>query len=111
MELYCLLRNPAVCRRPLSGREAVAVIQGFRSNPRWPIVDVLMGGDIMKRVWGHASGSTFPYGRISDARLALTLQHHGVTAFATRNLKDFTSLGFERLWDPLSSQGQLEYIT
>jgi toxin-antitoxin system PIN domain toxin len=102
MELYCLLRNPTVCRRPLSGREAVAAIQGFRSNPRWPVVDVVMGGDIMRQVWDRASRSTFPYRQIFDLRLAATLRHHGVTRFATRNLKDFESLGFEQLWDPFS---------
>ena len=36
-----------------------------------------------------------------DARLALTLRHHGVTEFATANLKDFEGFGFAKVWNPL----------
>ena len=36
-----------------------------------------------------------------DARLALTLRHHGVTEFATRNEAHFTHFGFTRVWNPL----------
>jgi predicted nucleic acid-binding protein len=36
-----------------------------------------------------------------DARLALTLRHHGVTEFATSNVKDFEGFGFNRVWNPL----------
>lgn len=39
--------------------------------------------------------------RIIDARLGLTLLHHGVTEFATTNPKDFTGLSFQRVWNPL----------
>ena len=101
MELYCLLRNPVVCRNPMSGPEAAGVIQRFRSNPNWPIVDIIMDSRIMAQVWEQAAGRTFPYRRIFDARLAATLQHHGVTQFATRNQKDFKGTGFDRLWNPL----------
>jgi hypothetical protein len=38
---------------------------------------------------------------IFDARLALTLRHHGVTEFATRNQAHFTPFGFHRVWNPL----------
>jgi len=38
---------------------------------------------------------------VFDARLALTLRHHGVTEFATRNDSHFTGFGFTRLWNPL----------
>jgi predicted nucleic acid-binding protein len=38
---------------------------------------------------------------IFDARLALTLRHHGVTEFATRNENHFAGFGFTRLWNPL----------
>jgi hypothetical protein len=31
----------------------------------------------------------------------LTLRHHGVTEFATRNETHFTGFGFNRLWNPL----------
>ena len=102
LELYCLLRNPTVCRNPLSGPDAVAMIQTFRSNPAWRVVDVVMGSDIMEQVWTHAAGAEFAYRRVFDARLAVTLRHHGVTELATCNWKDFSSFGFERVWNPLS---------
>lgn len=102
MELYCLLRNPVVCKRPLSSHDAVSVIQGLRSNPKWSIVDIVIGSNIMKQVWEHAASRSFAYRRVFDVRLALTLQHNGVTEFATRNKKDFVSLGFERIWDPFT---------
>jgi hypothetical protein len=44
-----------------------------------------------------------PRGCIFDTRLALTLRHHGVTDFATGNLKHFDGFGFARLWNPLAS--------
>lgn len=101
MELYCLLRNPTVCRAPLSSKSAVSVIQGFRSNPHWRIVDVVLENTIMINVWHHAGTEAFSYRRIFDARLAYTLRHHGVTHFATRNEKDFQNFGFEQVWSPL----------
>ncbi|MFQ5740740.1 MAG: hypothetical protein ACE5JX_17185 [Acidobacteriota bacterium] len=57
----------------------------------------------MDRVWKLAGGERFSRRRIIDARLALTLLHHGVTSLATANTKDFRGLGFLRLWNPLDS--------
>jgi len=37
-----------------------------------------------------------------DARLGLTLLHHGVTELVTTNAKDFTHMGFQRVWNPLT---------
>ena len=42
-------------------------------------------------------------GQIIDARLALTLRHHGVTAFATANAKHFRGFGFAKVWNPLAA--------
>lgn len=100
MELYCLLRNPAVCTRPLPAGEAAAVVHAFRANPFWRIVDVVQGQGIMDRVWALAATGGFAYRRIFDIRLAATLQHHGVREFATRNVKDFRDGGFAKVWDP-----------
>jgi hypothetical protein len=36
MELYVLLRNPAVLSKPLDSSDAVAMIQTFREHPTWP---------------------------------------------------------------------------
>ncbi len=104
MELYCLLRNPSVNKRPLSAHESAAVIQRFRSNPRWRIVDVPSDRTLMDKVWKIASGGAFAFRRIFDLRLAETLLHHGVDSFATRNLKDFATCGFARLFDPCSKR-------
>lgn len=50
-----------------------------------------------------AATADFAIRRIVDARLALTLRHHGVTDFATSNVKDFEGFGFTRVWNPLLS--------
>jgi predicted nucleic acid-binding protein len=57
---------------------------------------------VMDRVWRLAAGESFARRRLLDARLALTLQHHGVTQLATVNTRDFTGLGFTRVWNPLA---------
>lgn len=102
MELYCLLRNPAVCRNPLSAPDAVGVVQRFRTNPHWIIVDVIQDRALMQQVWQWAADPACAYRRIFDMRLAATLQQHQVKDFATRNTKDFQRHGFIRVWDPLS---------
>ncbi len=102
LELYVLLRNPAVCRKPLAPAPAVEVIRRFRSHPRWPILDYPGPfAGITSALWNRASDAAFPYRRVFDARLALTLLYHGVTDFATRNVKDFQNFGFGNVWDPL----------
>jgi toxin-antitoxin system PIN domain toxin len=103
MELYCLLRNPSVSSPPLGAPEAAQVIDAFRSNLRWRIVDVVPGYGIMDEVWRQASGPAFAYRRIFDIRLAAVLRHHGVTDFATRNARDFSGVGFIRVWNPLDA--------
>ncbi|MFM9194935.1 MAG: VapC toxin family PIN domain ribonuclease, partial [Planctomycetia bacterium] len=58
---------------------------------------------VMDEVWDHATKSGFAFRRIIDLRLARTLIHHGVTEFATANVKDFAKLGLERVWNPLAT--------
>jgi uncharacterized protein len=102
VELYGLLRNPTVTRRPQGAAEAAQIVQRFRSHPRWLLLDYPgADADVAKRLWELAARPDFPYRRIYDARLALTLRHHGVTEFATRNVKDFRGFGFKRVWNPL----------
>lgn len=98
VELYLLLRNPAVVAHPLLAAEAVSVCDLFRTHPHWRLVE---SAPIMREVWKLASEPGFPRRKLIDARLALTLLHHGVTEFATRNVKDFRGLGFARVWNPL----------
>ena len=104
VELYGLLRNPVVAREPYTARDAAQVIQRFRSHPHWLVFDYPgPQAQIAKRLWTLAAQSDFPYKRIYDARLGLTLRHHGVTEFATRNMKDFQGVGFKKVWNPLET--------
>ncbi|MCX6937501.1 MAG: PIN domain-containing protein [Verrucomicrobia bacterium] len=102
-ELYVQLRNPATARQPLTPEAAVALIQRFRTHPTWSLLDY-PGYDsgAADALWQHAAAPQFARRRIYDARLALTLRHHGVTEFATANVKDFADFGFTRVWNPLA---------
>ena len=99
IEVYLLIRNPAVFPHPYSASDAAAVCQAYRSNPRWRLIEC---APVMHKVWLHAASPTFARRRIIDARLALTLRAAGVTEFATRNTRDFVGFGFERVWYPLA---------
>lgn len=98
VELYLLLRNAAVVEEPLSAREASQLILALRRNPKWRLVE---NAPVMDGVWGRAGRDPFARRKVIDARLALTLKHHGVTEFATVNLADFAGFGFRRVWNPL----------
>jgi toxin-antitoxin system PIN domain toxin len=98
VDLYLLLRNPAVTSQPLTSLRAADVCQAYRTNPNWRLVE---NAPVMKEVWSRVREKSFARRRIIDLRLALTLQHHGVTEFATANVKDFQGLGFARVWNPL----------
>ena len=98
VELYILLRNPAVFAVPLTSLQAVDVCNAYRTNPRWRLVE---NAPVMSKVWAAARPKGFARRRIIDLRLALTLQHHGVREFATDNVRDFRGLGFQRCWSPL----------
>ena len=91
-----------MANRPLNATEAFEMIQAFRPNHRWRIVDMVPGYRIMDDVLDEAATASFADRRIFDDRLARVLLHHGVDRFATRNLSDFRNAGFERLWDPLA---------
>lgn len=99
VELYQLLRNQAVLDRPLGAADAAEVCKGFRSNPRWALIE---NAPVMDKVWAVASRPRVARRRLFDARLAFTLRHHGVRELATRNVKDFDGFGFERVWDPIA---------
>ena len=101
LEVYSLLRNPTLCPRPLDSIDAAAVISSLRQHPVWRRIDYTSA--VANDLWTLAAQPAFPYKRIYDARLALTLRHHGVTEFATRNTKDFQGFGFKLVWDPLAA--------
>jgi toxin-antitoxin system PIN domain toxin len=105
VELYRLIRNPAVLKKPLQAREATEVAQTWRRHPRWRLAGFTEESKrLHDELWKAVSRSGFAYRRIFDARLALVLRHQGVREFATNNVKDFEGLGFERVWNPLEDQ-------
>ena len=106
LEFYRLLRNPVVLERPLSAPAAVEIIQAYRGHPRWRVAGFPDSGStrLHDALWRTAAVPGFAYRRVYDARLALTLRHHGVTEFATSNVKDFQGFGFARVWNPLLKQ-------
>lgn len=100
VEIYMQLRNPAVLRTPLSSVAATEFCTRLRTNPAWQLVDYEPA--VSERLWHWAKSTQSAFRQIIDARLALTLQHHGVTEFATANLRDFAEFGFQRLWNPVA---------
>jgi len=105
VEFYNLLRNPAVLKKPLSAPEAAAVIQTYRQHPHWKIVGFPRDSRRMHdELWNLAAKPGLARRRLFDARQAYSLLHQGVRSFATANVKDFEGLGFERVWNPLTTQ-------
>lgn len=100
IELYMQLRNPAVFKRPYSAKEASDHCRALKQNPLWRCVDY--DPAISAGLWDYASSTRAGYRHIIDARLALTLRHHGVTRLATANVKHFRDFGFARVWNPLA---------
>jgi len=101
-ELYCLLRNPAVLKRPLSAADAVEVIESYRNHPRWRLIGFpLDSRTLHDSLWQMARGKHFAFRRLYDARTAYSMTSQGVTELATANVKDFQGFGFSRVWNPL----------
>jgi len=99
LEIYMQLRNPAVFKRPRTAREAAAFCEILRINPAWEYADY--EPEVAQPLWQWAAKTTSGFRHIIDARLALTLTHHGVTHFATANPKHFGGFGFKKVWNPL----------
>lgn len=98
--MYLKLRNARILAKPLNAPEAAELCQRYRSNARWTLVEA---APVMHQVWRVAGRRGFAIRRIVDARLALTLRYHGVTEFATTNVKDFRGFDFDRVWNPVSA--------
>ena len=97
IELYSLLRNVAILRRPLSPLQAVEGIERLRSNPHWTILKGAV--DVSEQVWRVAATRDFPRRAIFDARLAYSLAAEGVT----RNVGDFRRFDAFEVFDPLAA--------
>ncbi len=103
VELYGLLRQPAVMRRVLDAGSAAAVCSSLRKHPRWRLLGFPVDSAALHRtLWEHAGRPGYSRRRIYDARLGLCLVAQGVREFATVNLKDFAGLGFRRVFNPLA---------
>ena len=100
VELYMLLRNPAVFAKPYTPSESAGYCRALRQNPSWRCIDY--DPAVSKQLWDYATLTKAGYRHIIDARLAFTLQHHGVDRFATVNQKDFKGFGFREVWNPLA---------
>lgn len=100
VEIYMQLRNPVVFKKPKTSAEAAKFSQTLRSNLAWEHADY--EPDVAQPLWKWAAKTTTGFRHIIDARLALTLRHHGVTHFATANVKHFAGFGFEKVWNPLT---------
>lgn len=100
IELYMQLRNPAIFRKPYSAREASDYCRALKQNPEWRCVDC--DPAISAALWSYASTTRAGFRHVIDARLALTLRHHGVNHLATVNVKHFKDFGFQRVWNPLA---------
>jgi toxin-antitoxin system PIN domain toxin len=100
VELYMLLRNPAVFARPYTPSESAGYCRALRQNPSWRCIDY--DPEVSKKLWAYAAETKAGYRHIIDARLAFTLKHHGVDRFATVNQKDFKGFGFKEVWNPLA---------
>ncbi len=98
VELYVLLRNDSLTGIKTTPAQATGWIQQLRNNPFWTLIE---NAPVMEDLWKMTSKPLFARRRIFDLRAGLTLRHHGVTQFATANVKDFQGLGFEKVWNPL----------
>jgi uncharacterized protein len=102
LELYSLLRNPAVLPNPLTARVAVDVCEAFRQHPRWQVVGFPPDSrPFHDTFWPRLRTTNFARRRAFDWRTALSLIRQGVTEFATVNEKDFSGFGFSKVWNPL----------
>lgn len=99
VELYMALRNPAVFSSRYSAGEAVRMCEYLYGNDNWQYTDY--NPAIRTSLWAWAEKEGTAFRQIVDMRLALVLQFHGVTEFATANVKHFKDAGFKRVWNPL----------
>lgn len=102
LDLYVLLRNPAVIAKPLPPTAAAEVCEAFRQHPRWQIIGFPTDSRTFHaQFWKKLRETDFSRRRAYDWRVALVLLQSGVTEFATVNEQDFRDFGFKRVWNPL----------
>ena len=105
LELYVLLRNPAVLIKPLGPLEATGVCTALRQHPHWQILGFPgISRDFHDAFWPKLAEPGFARRRAYDWRMALTLVRQGVEEFATVNVKDFGGFGFKKVWNPIKAE-------
>ena len=72
VELYVLLRNPAVMTKALTAKAARDLVTAYWDVPN---VSRIENANVMDEVWRLAGSRDFARRRVFDARLALTLRH------------------------------------
>ena len=103
LELYVLIRNPAVVAKPVSPAQAVAICAAFRTHPSWQVVSLPADStDFHDTFWPRLAQESFARRRAYDMRTALSLIRHGVDEFATADVRDYADAGFKRVWNPLA---------
>jgi predicted nucleic acid-binding protein len=108
LELYVLLRNPAVVRSPLNAATAAGICEAYRAHPRWQLAGFPPDSrPLHDQLWPHLRARQFARRRVYDLRTALCLLRSGVTEFATVNIRDFRGLGFARVWNPLVTEARI----
>ena len=86
LELYTLLRNPAVLAKPLTAHAAVDVCEAFRHHPHWQLIGLPPDSRAFHDAfWPRLREKSFARRRAFDWRAALALTRQGVTQFATVN--------------------------
>jgi len=101
VEVFLKLCNQKIFPNPLSSSESWDFCDRLRRNRNWRVVE---SAPVMDEVWKLSRQKLFPFRRIIDLRLGLTLRHFRVEEFATTNGKDFQSIGFRRVWNPLTEK-------
>jgi toxin-antitoxin system PIN domain toxin len=105
VELYGLLRNPAVVPTPRSAAAAVEICRELRNHPRWTLLGLPPWGRAFHDAfWAGLTDPAFARRRAYDWRMALALIQQGVDEFATANTRDFAGFGFRRVWNPLAEE-------
>ena len=72
----------------------------LRDHQGWLLED---SAPVMPEVCRLATRTDFAFRPIIDARLALTLRHHGVTEFAALNAKGLEGFVFTQVWNPVEA--------
>ena len=98
-EFYRAQRNPRILEHPLGHQQALQQIVFLRekSGVQHCAYETSFWPDLFRDNANKNPKSAHIFDRV----LAVTLIQNGVTCFYTRNTKDFTDVGFEKLINPI----------